>query len=78
MSTQKPDGNSSIRRQWTKKTESSYTVLGIVFLSLGVGLFFSDSVAWIPLAVLGITFLVVATGLRSKRKELGPGGGPPH
>ncbi len=78
MSTQKPDGDSPIRRQWTKKTESSYTVLGIVFLSLGVGLFFSDSIAWIPLAVLGITFLVMAIGLRTKRKQLGMGESSPR
>lgn len=78
MSTEKPDGNSPIRRQWTKKTESSYLVLGIVFLSLGVGLYFSDTIAWIPLAVLGITFLVVANGLRTKRKELGTKDPPSH
>ncbi len=51
-----------------KKTQNSFLALGIVFISVRIGMSFGVSSAWIVFFVLGVTFLAMsATGMAKER-----------
>lgn len=72
MSTEQPDvpgDRPSASAQRSKKSQSSFLALGIVFLSVGIGMSFGDSSTWIAFVIIGIAFLGMSASAMTRRKN---------
>ncbi len=72
MSTQQPFGRPPLHKRGPKRTETTYFVVGVVFLVVGIGLYFGDSAARLPFFMVGITFLILCRRLAGQEGQAVP------
>ncbi len=70
MTTKQPDNSTdqSENGPRSNKVQNSYLALGIVFMALGVGLAFGDSIIWVVFFTMGVVFLAVSISMKKGRK----------